>query len=649
MFKKLFLFLKAHKILTGIILIAIVGGGYFTYHQYTTSHQPLKYVLATVTRGTVVTSVSGSGQISSSNQFDLKPKVSGDVLSVKGQEGQTVKAGDILMQLDATDAYKAVRDANANVESAKLSLEKLTQSATPTQISQAQNDLANAQTALDKLQLSQPIDLQNAQDAAQKAQDNLDKAYADTFNTVTDTFLDLPDALSVSYNVLFGTDITGSASGQQNKDVLSQNILSSDSADQDQMNALLQRASDTYTGAKSAYDTSSVTYKNDSRSSDNAVIDDLLSSTLDVTQKLSDTIKNENNAIAFLLNYRNTRNFNTASAIKTYQTDLGTETSKVSGDLSSLLSAKQTIEDDKQALQDATQSITTLQKNDPLDLTSAQANVTDKQNSLNDLKAGANTLDVQSSQLSLQQKQNSLADAEQTLANYTIRAPFDGTLAKVDVKKGDTASSGAAVATIITQQQIAEITLNEVDVSKIAVGEKATLTFDALPDLQLTGSVATIDSIGTVTQGVVTYTVQIGFDTQDARIKSGMSVSAAIITNAKADVLTVPNAAIKTSANGSYVQMLDTIPANADVTSLTGIPSATPPKQVPVQIGISNDSVTEITSGLNENDEVVVRTIDPNTKSAASAGTSLFQATGATRGATGSSAARPTSSTRVGG
>ena len=648
MIKKFFLFLKAHKIISALFLIVLVGGGYWEYHNYQTSHQPLKYVLAAVTKGTIVTSVSGSGQISSSNQFDLKPKVSGTVLSVKGMQGQQVKTGDILMQLDATDAYKSVRDANANLQSAKLSLAKLTQSATPTQISQAQNDLANAQISLQKLQLSQPIDVQNAQDSIQKAQDNLDKAYADSFNIVTDTFIDLPDALSTTFNVLFGTDLGNKASGQQNNDALLNTISSSDSSVRDQMSVLISRSGDSYTSAKSAYDSTSSYYKNANRTSNETIIDELLTLTLDSTQKLSDTLKNESNTLAFLVNYNDTRNVTTPTGIKTYQTNLNTATSKISSDLSSLLSNKQTIEDDKRAITNAEQTLTTLQKNNPFDLQAAQANVVNKQNSLSDLKSGANTLDVQSSQLSVQAKLNALTDAQQTLADYTIRAPFDGTLAKVSVKKGDSASSGAAVATIITQQQIAEITLNEVDVSKVAVGEKVTLTFDAISGLELTGKVATIDSIGTVAQGVVTYTVQIMFDTQDDRIKSGMSVSAAIMTNVKADVLTVPNAAVKTSSNGSYVLMLDTIPTGADTTSTAGIASLTPPKQVPVQIGISNDTLTEITSGINEGDNVVIRTIDPNAKTAASAGTSLFQATGATRGATGG-ATRSTGSARPGG
>ena len=100
---------------------------------------------------------------------------------------------------------------------------------------------------------------------------------------------------------------------------------------------------------------------------------------------------------------------------------------------------------------------------------------------------------------------------------------------------------------LITKQKIAEISLNEVDAAKVKVGQKVTLTFDAIDGLSITGEVSEIDALGTVSQGVVTYGVKIAFDTQDERVKSGMSVSAAIITDVKQNVLLVPNAAVKSN------------------------------------------------------------------------------------------------------
>jgi multidrug efflux pump subunit AcrA (membrane-fusion protein) len=137
------------------------------------------------------------------------------------------------------------------------------------------------------------------------------------------------------------------------------------------------------------------------------------------------------------------------------------------------------------------------------------------------------------------------------------------------------------------------IPLNEVDVSKVQVGQDVVLTFDALPDLTVAGKVATIDPVGTISSGVVTYNVQIMFDTQDTRVKSGMSISANIITAVKQNVLFVPNAAIKTQGTIKYVQVL--------VNNV--------PQQKVVTIGLSNNTSTEIVSGLNAGDKVITQTI----------------------------------------
>ncbi|MDD5433706.1 MAG: hypothetical protein PHE77_03610, partial [Candidatus Pacebacteria bacterium] len=61
---------------------------------------------------------------------------------------------------------------------------------------------------------------------------------------------------------------------------------------------------------------------------------------------------------------------------------------------------------------------------------------------------------------------------------------------------------------------MAEISLNEVDVAKVKIGQRAIITFDAIDELEITGKVEDVDTIGTVSQGVVSYNVKIIFDTQ---------------------------------------------------------------------------------------------------------------------------------------
>jgi multidrug efflux pump subunit AcrA (membrane-fusion protein) len=147
----------------------------------------------------------------------------------------------------------------------------------------------------------------------------------------------------------------------------------------------------------------------------------------------------------------------------------------------------------------------------------------------------------------------------------------------------------------------AQVQIAETDRPKVKLDQKVELTFDAVPNLTITGKVETIDAVGTSSSGVVTYNVTITFDVQDSRLSPGMSASASIITQVDTNVLLVPNAAVKTDSSGaSYVQVLPSAS------------SAGPPRDVPVTVGAAGDTQTEIQSGLTGNEYVVTQTISAN-------------------------------------
>ncbi len=110
-----------------------------------------------------------------------------------------------------------------------------------------------------------------------------------------------------------------------------------------------------------------------------------------------------------------------------------------------------------------------------------------------------------------------------------------------------------------------------------------------------------------------------------------MTVNAAIITDAHQDVLTVPSSAVKTQGGSSYVMVFNPEVPNTGGTQ--GVTSLTPPQQVPVEVGISDDKNIEILSGLSEGQQIVTRTI---TASAAAAANT----TGAARTGAASAGAR---------
>ncbi len=543
-------YILSHKKMSAFILILVLLISYWIYKKATSTAGDIRYVVSKVERGTIIASVSGTGQVSALNQIEVKSKVSGDVVYIARNDGDKIWQGGLIAELNAKDAEKAVRD--------------------------AQIDLDSAQIALDKLKL-------------QKSSENLDadlaKSYDDGFNTVSNAFLDLPDIMTGLNNMFFKANM-GPSSGQWDIDWYEGQTASED---HDKTVIYKKNFTDSYSLARKAYDASFDNYKSVSRTSDKDGIEKLINTTYNTTKIISDVIKNANNYIDFVNDSMERHNFDIPKIITTDKTSLSTYTSKTNTHLINLLSIKNSIKSFKDAFPNA-------------------------------------DLDIRSSILSLQQKQNSLQDAKDKLADYFIRAPFDGTIAKINIKKSDSISAGTSMATLITKKQLADISLNEVDVAKIKIGEKATLTFDAVPNLSISGVVEEIDSVGAISQGVVTYNVKISFDTQDERVKPSMSVSASIITDVKQDVLMILNSAIKSQNKGSYVEMFSTPLVKAN-DGLSGSISKVAPKKIPVEVGLSNDSNTEIISGVKEGDDIVTRTILPTATKTASA-PSIFGSTG---------------------
>lgn len=161
---------------------------------------------------------------------------------------------------------------------------------------------------------------------------------------------------------------------------------------------------------------------------------------------------------------------------------------------------------------------------------------------LNNSQTKDDRLIRQAQEISVTQSANKLADAKENLSDYYIRALFDGIITGLSVSSGDSVSRSDVLASIITKDIQAKVALNEVDAARVKVGDKATLAFDALPETSVTGRVIKINTIGTVSQGVVTYNAEISLETQPELLKPGMNVSVNIITDVKRDVVLVPEA-----------------------------------------------------------------------------------------------------------
>jgi multidrug efflux pump subunit AcrA (membrane-fusion protein) len=167
-------------------------------------------------------------------------------------------------------------------------------------------------------------------------------------------------------------------------------------------------------------------------------------------------------------------------------------------------------------------------------------------------------------------------------------------------------SSSAALEISDMSTLRASVSINEVDLVQVKVGQKATVTFDALPSLSVSGTVSAISPIGTNTSGVVTYDVDFTLVSIDPRLRPGMSCSAEIVTTVQNGALVVPSSAVKSTSGKQYVQVLDI--------------GATAPRQVEVTTGQTVGTTTEIVKGLKEGEYVVTGTSTGSTSTTGSAG-----------------------------
>lgn len=206
----------------------------------------------------------------------------------------------------------------------------------------------------------------------------------------------------------------------------------------------------------------------------------------------------------------------------------------------------------------------------------AEADYKNQQNVITQAQTSLN-----SSWLSLQQ------------SSPTIYAPISGTVTGLSLQVGSVIVGEEKIASIVTNTNpTVSVNLTQIDVSKVKIGNKVTITLDAYSGKTYTGKVISIDTVGSVSSGVTNYPTVIMLDTQNPEILPNMNASASIITQTKDDVLLVPTSAVQ-SQNG---QVTVRVMKNGVVT------------QVPVETGLTSDSQIEITSGLSEGDNVVTST-----------------------------------------
>jgi HlyD family secretion protein len=182
---------------------------------------------------------------------------------------------------------------------------------------------------------------------------------------------------------------------------------------------------------------------------------------------------------------------------------------------------------------------------------------------------------------------------QNTINSARIIAPFTGTVTDLLATTGQTVSSGSqAIQMDDLNNLMINVSVSEVDVNKLAIGQEANINFSAISGKTYKGTVVQVGKAGSSTSGVVEFYATIKVNDADANVKPGFSATISIVTSKVQNVLLVPNLAIATNTSGKSFVMV----------SKNGI--TTP---VAVELGSRSDLYTEVKSGdLKEGDTVLI-------------------------------------------
>ena len=207
---------------------------------------------------------------------------------------------------------------------------------------------------------------------------------------------------------------------------------------------------------------------------------------------------------------------------------------------------------------------------------------------------------IQNAQDSLRNAQLSMESTQDQLDNYTITSPVTGTVVDKAAKVGDTISAGNRTLCTIYDLSYLEMTIaiDELDISKVAVGQRVTVTADAVEGRRYTGVVTKVSVVGTTLSGITSYPATIRIDETDGLLP-GMNVDAEITLAQANDVLTIPSLAVN---RGNRVLITADSPSAQN--ALAGQEAPEGYVYVQVETGESDDNYIAITSGLREGDTV---------------------------------------------
>ncbi len=545
------------NIVLAVVLVAAAIGGYFWLFHSTTEATSGRTVA--VQSGTVSETVTATGVVETSGTVELSFPQGGAVAKVNVKAGDTVVADERLVRVDDSAAQEALTSAKRSYAQAV------------TGANQSALSLSSAQRAVTDAQNTAKLNKKSYEKAVADATQNLVDAKAAWSNACLDPNGTCPSTdawsqlRSAEAEVLNAKTAYEQAVQNASNDEMTNNLK----VNQQKVNAEAAQSkqyNDCNTFGSSSSQCSSAT---DSVRSAQQNYESLLNS-----QRIAATSAQQS-----LVN-ADARITSANVSLRRLQASLPQQAQEA------IDSAQSAVESAQLALKKGT--------------TSDQQSIARAQESLASLQAGASVVDTgagltTAEDAAIAVAQSGVTSATEAIDDTVLRAPVSGRVGTVNAVEGQSIAAGASALTLIPDASYQVVaSFSEADALKVAVGQKATVTFDALTGESATGSVTAVDILPTTGGNVTTYGATITLDEAPADVRDGMSASVVVTVNEAADVLWVPSAAV-TSVGG--VSTVIVRKGGVDTT-------------VPVTTGLAGDSGTEITGGVAAGDQLVIASTD---------------------------------------
>lgn len=524
-------------------VIAILGSSILYFKSGNSSAGTKQTV--TVARATVVQDVAVTGKTKSMSRVDLAFERSGRVAQVPARTGAVVKAGQLLVQLETGELAAQYNQANSSLSAAQA------------QRAQYVAALAIQQAKLDEILAgTRPEEITLAQNDVQNAAQTLANYYADSTNTVADAHQKADDSVR--------TKTLGMFSGSPGQ---------------------------LYTATYTTCEESAKNLAEKLRGSSDYALTELKRNNEKIALTVSDVeidalLENSAAQLVIIKQFLDATRTSISNQCVQNDTTIAGFRTNVNLAIASVVTAQGSIQTLQQNIKSQKLTVNKLQNTLSLKKAGAVPQQVDAQRAA--VAQAAANIKTQESQISSAAATVQLYGAQ--LAKFSLRSPMDGTVTFLDIQRGELASPGTVVATVIAPNALEiEAQIPEVDVSKLSVGNEVSITFDAIGNNSFKGTVSFIDPAETVIDGVVNYKIKISLQTEDARVKSGLTANVIINAQKRENVLTLPEFALTEEDDGVYVQKL----VNGEV------------QKTKVTMGMrGSNGVVEIIDGLSEGDLV---------------------------------------------